>query len=122
MAAGLAMLRQLKSNPGIYETINRSGTLLADELRKQLSSAGVKGSVNQVGSMFTLFFSDKPVTDYDSAKGCDTKVFASYFQSMLRQGVYLAPSQFEAMFISTAINDQLINRILAASQTALREL
>ena len=122
MAAGLAMLKQLKRNPAVYETINRSGTLIADELRKQLRSAGVKGSVNQVGSMFTLFFSDKSVTDFDSAKECNTKTFASYFQSMLRQGVYLAPSQFEAMFISTAINDQLIDRILTASQTALKEL
>jgi len=72
--------------------------------------------------MFTLFFSDKPVTDFDSAKGCDTKRFATYFQSMLRQGVYLAPSQFEAMFISTAINNQIIDRILTASQSALKEL
>ena len=122
MAAGLAMLNQLSSSPSIYDTINKSGSVLADELRKQLKAIGVKGSVNQVGSMFTLFFSDKPVTDFDSAKTCDTKRFATYFQSMLRQGVYLAPSQFEAMFISTAINDQIIDRILTASQTALKEL
>jgi len=122
MAAGLAMLKQLKGNPPVYDTINKSGSLLAVELRKQLKAAGVKGSVNQVGSMFTLFFSDKPVTDFDSAKGCDTKRFATYFQSMLRQGVYLAPSQFEAMFISTAINNQIIDRILTASQSALKEL
>ena len=122
MAAGLAMLNQLKGNPSVYDTINKSGSLLAGELRKQLKAAGVKGSVNQVGSMFTLFFSDKPVTDFDSAKGCDTKRFASYFQSMLRQGVYLAPSQFEAMFISAAINNQIIDRILTASHSALKEL
>jgi len=122
MAAGLAMLKQLKGNPSVYDTINKSGSLLAGELRKQLKAAGVKGSVNQVGSMFTLFFGDKPVTDFDSAKGCDTKRFASYFQSMLRQGVYLAPSQFEAMFISAAINNQIIDRILTASQSALTEL
>jgi glutamate-1-semialdehyde 2,1-aminomutase len=96
--------------------------VLANELRKQLKAADVKGTINQVGSMFTLFFSDKPVKDFDSAKACDTKRFATYFQSMLRQGVYLAPSQFEAMFISTAINEQIIDRILTASQSALREL
>jgi glutamate-1-semialdehyde 2,1-aminomutase len=122
MAAGLTMLKQLKGNPLVYDTINKSGSLLAGELRKQLKAAGVNGSVNQVGSMFTLFFGDKPVTDFDSAKGCDTKRFASYFQSMLRQGVYLAPSQFEAMFISAAINNQIIDRILTASQLALNEL
>ena len=122
MAAGLAMLNQLKGNLSVYDTINKSGSLLAGELKKQLKAAGVKGSVNQVGSMFTLFFSDKPVTDFDSAKGCDTKRFASYFQSMLRQGVYLAPSQFEAMFISAAINNQIIDRILTASDSALKEL
>jgi glutamate-1-semialdehyde 2,1-aminomutase len=122
MAAGLAMLRQLQSNPSVYETINNSGLSLATELRKQLKAAGVNGYVNQVGSMFTLFFADKPVTDFDSAKACDTKRFASYFQSMLRQGIYLAPSQFEAMFISAAINDQIIERILTASRTALAEV
>jgi glutamate-1-semialdehyde 2,1-aminomutase len=122
MAAGLAMLRQLQSSPSVYETINNSGSLLATELRKQLKAAGVNGSVNQVGSMFTLFFADNPVTDFDTAKACDTKKFASYFQSMLRQGIYLAPSQFEAMFISTVINDQLIDRILTASRTALSEV
>lgn len=122
MAAGLAMLKQLKATPAVYDSINKSGSLIADELKGQLKEAGVKGSVNQVGSMFTLFFSDKPVTDFDSAKACDTKRFASYFQSMLRQGIYLAPSQFEAMFISTAINNQIIDRILTASQIALKEL
>jgi glutamate-1-semialdehyde 2,1-aminomutase len=122
MAAGLAMLRQLQSNSSVYESINNSGFSLATELRKQLKAAGVNGYVNQVGSMFTLFFADKPVTDFDTAKACDTKRFASYFQSMLRQGIYLAPSQFEAMFISTAINDQLIERILTASRTALTEV
>jgi glutamate-1-semialdehyde 2,1-aminomutase len=122
MAAGLAMLKQLQNNPSVYKTINKTGALLADELRKQLNEAKVKGSVNQVGSMFTLFFGDQPVTDFDSAKGCDTKRFAAYFQSMLRQGIYLAPSQFEAMFISSAIDDQIIERILSASRTALSEL
>jgi glutamate-1-semialdehyde 2,1-aminomutase len=122
MAAGLAMLKQLKGDPAIYDTINRSGSLLCDELKKQLNAAGVKGSVNQVGSMFTVFFREREVTDFDSAKDCDTKRFASYFQSMLRQGVYLAPSQFEAMFISTAINNQIIDRILTASESALKQL
>lgn len=122
MAAGIAMLKQLKGDPSVYDKINKAGSTLADELKKQLTAAGIKGSVNQVGSMFTLFFSDKPVTDFDSAKACDTKRFATYFQSMLRQGVYLAPSQFEAMFISTAINNQIIDRILTASEMALKGL
>ena len=72
--------------------------------------------------MFTLFFTDKSVVDFDSAKTSDTKRFASYFQSMLHQGVYLAPSQFEAMFISTAINDQIIDQILQASKKALKNV
>jgi glutamate-1-semialdehyde 2,1-aminomutase len=122
MAAGLAMLKQLKSNPSVYISINGSGEVLARELRALLRETGVAGSVNQVGSMFTLFFGANQVTDFDSAKGCDTKRFASYFQSMLRQGIYLAPSQFEAMFISTAINDQIIERILTASRSALKAL
>jgi glutamate-1-semialdehyde 2,1-aminomutase len=94
---------------------------LADGFRKQLLETGVSGIVNQVGSMFTLFFTDKPVTDYDTAKQSDTKRFGAYFQAMLRQGIYLAPSQFEAMFVSTAIDNGIIDRILAASKTALQE-
>src|SRR5918993_3340320 len=110
MAAGLAMLRYLKENSQIYQQLNRQTTTLAEEIKKQYESEGLHYTMNQVGSMFTLFFTDKPVHDFDSAKTSDTRRFANYFQLMLQQGIYLAPSQFEAMFVSTAINDPIIDQ------------
>jgi glutamate-1-semialdehyde 2,1-aminomutase len=71
--------------------------------------------------MFTLFFTDKPVIDFDTATTSDTTLFAQYFQNMLKQGVYMAPSQYEAMFISVAIDDTMVNKILDASATSLKE-
>ncbi|HYI78412.1 MAG TPA: glutamate-1-semialdehyde 2,1-aminomutase [Chryseolinea sp.] len=122
MAAGLAMLRYLKENSQIYQQLNRQTTTLAEEIKKQYESEGMHYTMNQVGSMFTLFFTDKPVHDFDSAKTSDTRRFANYFQSMLQQGIYLAPSQFEAMFVSTAINDPIIDQILQASKKALKNV
>jgi glutamate-1-semialdehyde 2,1-aminomutase len=122
MAAGLAMLHYLKNNPNVYQQLDQQTTRLTGEIKKQYETEGLQHTINQVGSMFTLFFTDKPVVDFDSAKTSDTTRFASYFQSMLHQGVYLAPSQFEAMFISTAINDPIIDQILQASKKALKNV
>ncbi|HEX6224271.1 MAG TPA: glutamate-1-semialdehyde 2,1-aminomutase [Chryseolinea sp.] len=122
MAAGLAMLKYLRQNPQVYQQLNQQTTNLVDEIKKQYESEGLPNTINQVGSMFTLFFTDKPVYDFESAKLSDTRRFASYFQSMLAQGIYLAPSQFEAMFISTAINDPIIDQILQASKKALKNV
>lgn len=122
MAAGLAMLHHLQQNPGIYTQIDRTSTLIADGIREQLREAGLNFTLNQVGSMFTLFFTDKHVTDFDTAKTSDTKRFARYFQSMLQNGIYLAPSQYEAMFVSAAIDDLILDQILSASREALKKL
>lgn len=119
MAAGMAMLKHLQANPGIYQHINQITTKLVDGLRKQIAAAGLKYTINQVGSMFTLFFTETVVTDFDTAKTSDTQKFAAYFQSMLAQGIYLAPSQYEAMFISHAIGEEEVNIILKASEEAL---
>jgi glutamate-1-semialdehyde 2,1-aminomutase len=95
VAAGLAMLRYLKAHPEVYETIEaRTAELTANP------PAGV--TVNRVGSMFTFFFTDRPVTDWESAKVSDTARFGRLFHWMLQRGVYLAPSQFEAGFVSAA--------------------
>lgn len=122
MAAGLTMLHYLKQNPLVYQQINRSTSSLVEGIRKQLYETGLNYTINQVGSMFTLFFTDKQVIDFDTAKTSDTKQFAAYFQAMLQQGIYLAPSQYEAMFISTAIDDRIIDQILSASKKALKEI
>ncbi len=122
MAAGLAMLRYLKKNPSTYQQINQQTTDLAQQISKQFADAGLKYSINQVGSMFTLFFTNEKVVNFETAMTCDTKSFAQYFQSMLQEGIYMAPSQFEAMFISSAVNSQVTDRILEASKKALTKV
>ena len=99
VSAGLAMLTYLEAHPEVYEVIEeRTAALCADP------PPGV--TVNRVGSMFTFFLTEEPVTDWDSAKKCNTEVFKQLFHFMLEQGVYLAPSQFEAGFVSFAHSDQ----------------
>lgn len=122
MAAGLTMLTYLKQNPSVYQQLDQQTTRLVQALKSQHAEQGLNYTINQVGSMFTLFFTDQNVIDFHSAKASDTAQFASYFQGMLSEGVYLAPSQFEAMFISTAINDRIIDRILEASKKALKNV
>lgn len=122
MAAGLAMVNYLKQNTSVYHQINLATTQITEGIKKQFESLGLKFTINQVGSMFTLFFNDKTVVDFDSAKTSDVSLFAKYFQSMLQRGIYMAPSQYEAMFISTSVNDDVISRILEASHESLRAL
>lgn len=122
MAAGLAMLKLLKGNKSVYSDLDRISTMLAAGIKKQWSEAGFGYTINQVGSMFTLFFTTIPVVDFDSAKTADTAKFARYFQSMIRQGIYLAPSQFEAMFISAAITADIVEEILEANRNAIKEM
>jgi glutamate-1-semialdehyde 2,1-aminomutase len=88
----------------------------------QAKEAGVKASINQQGSMFTLFFTETEVVDYETAKTADTTLFGKYFQQLLQQGIYLAPSQFEAMFISSAITSEVQDTILVASRKAFKSL
>ena len=112
VAAGLAMLRHLEAHPEIYDQLEaRSARLCA------AAPAGV--TVNRVGAMFTFFFTDGPVTDWESAKRCDTPKFGRFFQGMLERGIYLAPSQFEAAFLSAAHTEEDIDRTIAAARDAL---
>lgn len=122
MAAGLAMLKELKNNPSVYHQINTATSAIVGGIRQQLFKKGLNYTVNQVGSMFTLFFTDQIVIDFDTAKTSDTLQFAKYFQSMLQQGIYMAPSQYEAMFVSAAIDDEAVGRVLKASEAALKSL
>lgn len=122
MAAGLAMLKYLKQNTSVYKQISSATTQITEGIKKQVESLGLKFTINQVGSMFTLFFNEKPVIDFDSAKTSDVSLFAKYFQSMLQRGIYMAPSQYEAMFISASVDDDVISRILEASHESLRAL
>jgi glutamate-1-semialdehyde 2,1-aminomutase len=120
MAAGIATLRELREKKP-YAELDRLGKLLADGLRQAAAEAGVAATVNQVGSMWTLFFSPGPVTDYESAKKADTARFARFFWAMMDRGFYLPCSQFEAAFNSVLHTEQRLHETLAAAREALAQ-
>ena len=110
MAAGLAQLRILKSTPEIYKDLERRGAMLEQGLREAL--AGIPVQVNRVGSLLTVFFTDKPVTGYDAARSSDLDAFRRWYLGLLEQGIYAAPSQFEALFLCNAHTDDEIAEIV----------
>ena len=122
MSAGLEMLKHLKKNPEIYTDLDKAGEEIAEGLRKSIADLDMDYNVNQIGSMYSIFFTNQKVVDYDTAKTCDTKAFGQYFNLMLNKGIYLAPSQFESLFISTKIDKKLIKKILKASHESLKEI
>jgi glutamate-1-semialdehyde 2,1-aminomutase len=121
MAAGLATLRYLRSHKSsIYAGLELRAAELTEGVLAAAKEAGVPLCCNRVGSMFTWFFSEGPVTDWTSAAKCDTKAFARFFHAMLDHGVYLPPSQFEAAFLSTAHTEKDIHHTIASARQALR--
>jgi len=118
MRAGLATLPKLEA-PGFYDTLSRKSGRLGEGLRLALRDSGVMGQVNVAASLMTLFFSDDAVLDYGDAKRSDTKRFAVFFQEMLKRGVFIAPSQFEALFVSAAHTDEDIDRTIQAARESL---
>ncbi|MFK7952308.1 MAG: glutamate-1-semialdehyde 2,1-aminomutase [Ekhidna sp.] len=117
MAAGYAQLNQLNEHPEIYTQLEKSTSGIVDGYKKVLKKKKLNYTMNQIGSMFSLFFTDQKVTDFETAKTCDTEEFGKYFRSMLSQGVYLAPSQFESLFISTCINKDEVKKIVNAFES-----
>ena len=113
MAAGLAQLRILKNNPEIYTELERKGALLEEGLKDALS--GIPVQVNRVGSLLTVFFTEQPVTGYDQARSSDLTRFRQWYHGLLSRGIYAAPSQFEALFLSSAHTDTEIRRIITAA-------
>src|SRR5580704_18144422 len=101
MSAGIATLKEL-SKPGLYERIDMLAKKLVAGLTNGLSTTGITAQVNSIGSLSTIFFAPQPVTNYSSAKASDTKMYARFFREMLDRGIFLAPSQFEAAFVSAA--------------------
>ena len=119
MAAGIATLKQLAVD-GLYHRIAEQADRLATALRKSLVETKIPGQVNSTGSLSTLFFTGEPVRDYSGAKRSDTKRYARFFREMLDRGIFLAPSQFEAAFVSTAHTSQDIDRTIAAAADSLK--
>ena len=121
MAAGLAMLRLVQA-PGFHDAIERATHALCDGFEAAAREARVPLHTNRVGGMFGLFFSDVPVDTYAGAIGCDTAAFNRFFHAMLRRGVFLAPSAFEAGFMSSAHGPAEIERTLEAARGAFRDV
>ena len=113
MAAGLTQLKILADNPKIYEDLNEKSSTFFEEAKKVLREAGLPYHLNHIGSLGCIFFTPEEVKDYESAKTADTEAFRSYFKYMLQRGIHMAPSQFEAMFISAAHDDAALEETLA---------
>lgn len=121
VTAGIETLKMLKK-PGIYRQLEERARTLGDGLSRTAREAGIGVTLNRVGSMMTMFFTPGPVTDYASAMKSDTQAYAAYFRAMLAQGVYLAPSQFEAAFLSTAHTSADIAKTLKAARAAFKKV
>lgn len=121
MTAGLATIRGVTA-PGVWDALEATGEQLMDGLAQAAAGAGIPIVHSRVGTMFGLFFSDAPVTDWPTAKRSNTERFARYFRSMLANGVYVAPSQFEAGFISTAHDRTVIAETVRAAEIAFSGL
>jgi len=117
MAAGIAALKALQK-PGVYDILEEKTVRLCDGIKQILEKKRISHRINRVGSMFTLFFTSDDVTDFDSAAKSDTKIFARHFEKMLAGGIMVAPSQFEASFVSLAHTDEDIKTTLAVIEQA----
>jgi glutamate-1-semialdehyde 2,1-aminomutase len=118
MSAGIASL-DLLAEPGFYEALDERARRLGDGIVAALGETRAPATAVRAGSLLTLFFTREAVTDYAAAKKCDTRHFAKFFRAMLDRGVFLAPSQFEALFVSAAHTDADIDRTLSAIRESL---
>jgi glutamate-1-semialdehyde 2,1-aminomutase len=119
MRAGIAALKQL-TKPGLYDEMTQLAQRLVVGLRAELVGAGIPAQINTAGSLATVFFTQEPVKNYADAKRSDTKRYARFFREMLDRGIFLAPSQFEAAFVSAAHKSLDIDRTLAAARESLK--
>jgi len=120
MAAGYAQLTYLDEHPEVYENIEKTTKKIMSGYEKALKKHNLNYTMNQIGSMISLFFTDQKVKDFETAKSCNTEEFGRYFRHMLNSGVYLAPSQFESLFISNSIGDEEVKQIVSAFEGFLR--
>ncbi|MBU4258332.1 MAG: glutamate-1-semialdehyde 2,1-aminomutase [Proteobacteria bacterium] len=121
MAAGIATLNQLKK-PGFYELLDKKADVLATGLAKAAADAGINVTVDRAGSMLGMFFTDRKVKNFNDAKTSDLGMFSAYYKGMLEKGIYLAPSQFEALFVSIAHGTEHIDKTIKAAEEVLKKL
>ena len=117
------MLKLILNTADFYPELERKAKKLEEGIRNNLKETGIKAVLNRVGSMMTLFFTDEDkVSSYEEAMSADTKRYAEYFKLSLESGMYIAPSQFECLFVSYAHTDEDIDNIINANLNALKEL
>ncbi|MEI6261830.1 MAG: glutamate-1-semialdehyde 2,1-aminomutase [Deltaproteobacteria bacterium] len=119
MAAGIATLEQIKQ-PGFYQALDAASEMLIEGLQAAIQRTGVKARAGRVGSMAGLFFTDRTVRNFDDAKTADLTRFSAFYRGMLEQGIYLAPSQFEALFISAAHGNSHIAETVSAAESVFK--
>lgn len=122
MAAGYAALTHIKENPGIYTELEEKSAYLENGFNENMKSLGRKFAINRVGSMLTLFFTEEKVTNFQTAVKSNTAHFGKYFHEMLNRGIYLAPAQFEAIFISTAHTHDDLDKTIKAHYDSLKTI
>ena len=122
MAAGVAALTYVKNNPNIYSELEEKASWLENAFKENLNKLNKNFAMNRVGSMSCMFFTENEVTNFDDAVKSDVKLYAEYFHGMLKRGIYLAPSQFEAMFISTAHSNEMLEKTANAHYETLKEI
>ena len=118
MTAGIETLKAL-SQPGVYEKLEKSAAALESGINKAAASAGVKVTTSRIASLMTVFFTDKQPVDFETAAASDTALFNRFFSGVLSRGIYWPPSQFEAIFVSTAHTDDDIARTVQAVKESL---
>ncbi len=122
MAAGYAALNHINENKKIYNELEEKSSYLEKGMKKNLDELGKSYAINRVGSMSCMFFNEKPVKNYNDAVNSDTELYGKYFHEMLKRGIYLAPAQFEAMFISTAHSQEDLDKTIAAHKSCLEAI
>jgi glutamate-1-semialdehyde 2,1-aminomutase len=120
--AGLAMLNLITENLEVYSRLSEQGLKLKMGIQSQLEALGLSYTINQIGSMFTLFFTNQVVNNFTDAKTSDSTLYGKYFHGMLERGIYLPPSQYESWFISDAIREEELAKILQASEETLQQM
>jgi len=119
MAAGFAALKHIKDNPGIYKDLEEKSACLEKGFKENLKAIGKNYAMNRVGSMMCMFFTENLVDDFKSAVKSDTSLYGKYFHEMLKRGIYLAPAQFEALFVSTAHSKEGLDKTIRAHRESL---
>jgi glutamate-1-semialdehyde 2,1-aminomutase len=122
MAAGYAALVHIKNHPEIYDELEKKSSYLENRFNKNLKSTGKNYAMNRVGSMMCMFFTEEPVEDFNGAFKSDTELYGKYYHQMLQRGIYLAPAQFEALFVSTAHSNEDLDKTIEAHREALSAL